>query len=355
MKEMLNFASDYMDTCRPEILEALANTQGKEYTGYGSDEISERAKEKIRRICNAPEADICFLAGGTQANAFVIDTLLESFEGVICASTGHVNVHEAGAIEFTGHKVMPLPMHDGKISAEDIDTYMQSFESDENNSHMVRPGMVYISQPTEYGTLYSRAELEAIHETCKAHHIYLYVDGARLAYGLAAKKNDVTMADLARLTDVFYIGGTKCGAMIGEAIVIPKHDRIKHLMTHIKQHGALLAKGWVAAIQFDTLFTEDNNGEMLYLTCGKTGVRAADEIRAELQADGYTLYLPNPTNQVFFTIPDDLYHHLCEHARLGFMEKPDADHTIARICTSWATTKEQLEGMKQLLKDARQK
>ena len=351
MKELLNFASDYMDTCRPEILTALASTQGKEYTGYGSDEISERAKAKIRSLCNAPDAEICFLAGGTQANAFVIDTLLESFEGVICASTGHVNVHEAGAIEFTGHKVMPLPMEDGKITAGQIDGFMQMFESDENNTHMVRPGMVYISQPTEYGTMYSKAELEAIHSTCKAHHIYLYVDGARLAYALAAKPNDVTLADLARLSDVFYIGGTKCGAMIGEAVVIPRHDTITHLVTHIKQHGALLAKGWIAAIQFDTLFNTDENGELLYLSCGRAGFRAADAIRKELQDDGYTLYLPNPTNQVFFTIPDDMYHRLCEHARLGFMEKPDADHTIVRICTSWATTDEQIEGMKQLLRD----
>ena len=352
MKEMLNFASDYMDTCRPEIINALTKTQGKEYTGYGTDEITERAKAKIRALCNAPDAEICFLAGGTQANAFVIDTMLESFEGVVCASTGHVNVHEAGAIEFTGHKVMPLSMNNGKITADQIDQYMRTFESDENNTHMVRPGMVYISQPTEYGTLYSKAELEAIHSICRNHHLYLYIDGARLAYAVAAKEHDVTMADLAQLSDVFYIGGTKCGAMIGEAIVLPKHDTITHLVTHIKQHGALLAKGWIAAIQFDTLFTADESGETLYLKCGKTGVTAADEIRSALTANGYTLYLPNPTNQVFFTMSDALYHTLCEHARLGFMEKPDPDHTIARICTSWATTQEQIEGMKQLLKEA---
>ena len=340
MKELLNFASDYMDTCRPEIITALASTQGKEYTGYGTDEITERAKAKIRALCNAPDAEICFLAGGTQANAFVIDTMLESFEGVICASTGHVNVHEAGAIEFTGHKVMPLPMNNGKITADQIDQYMRTFESDENNTHMVRPGMVYISQPTEYGTLYSKAELKAIHSICRNHHLYLYIE------------NDVTMADLAQLSDVFYIGGTKCGAMIGEAIVLPKHDTITHLVTHIKQHGALLAKGWIAAIQFDTLFTTDENGETLYVKCGKTGVKAADEIRSALISNGYTLYLPNPTNQVFFTMSDALYNTLCQHARLGFMEKPDPDHTIARICTSWATTQEQIEGMKQLLKEA---
>lgn len=352
MKEMLNFASDYMDTCRPEIISALTKTQGKEYTGYGTDEITERAKAKIRALCNAPGAEICFLAGGTQANAFVIDTMLESFEGVICASTGHVNVHEAGAIEFTGHKVMPLPMNNGKITADQIDQYMQTFESDENNTHMVAPGMVYISQPTEYGTLYSKTELEAIHSVCRNHHLYLYIDGARLAYALAAKENDVTMADLTQLCDVFYIGGTKCGAMIGEAVVLPKRDTITHLVTHIKQHGALLAKGWIAAIQFDTLFEIDENGETLYLKCGKTGVKAADEIRSALVAEGYTLYLPNPTNQVFFTMRDSLYNTLCQHARLGFMEKPDPNHTIARICTSWATTQEQIQGMKKLLQDA---
>lgn len=352
MKEMLNFASDYMDTCRPEIISALTKTQGKEYTGYGTDEITERAKAKIRALCNAPDAEICFLAGGTQANAFVIDTMLESFEGVICASTGHVNVHEAGAIEFTGHKVMPLPMNNGKITADQIDQYMQTFESDENNTHMVAPGMVYISQPTEYGTLYSKTELEAIHSVCRNHHLYLYIDGARLAYALAAKENDVTMADLTQLCDVFYIGGTKCGAMIGEAVVLPKRDTITHLVTHIKQHGALLAKGWIAAIQFDTLFEIDENGETLYLKCGKTGVKAADEIRSALVAEGYTLYLPNPTNQVFFTMRDSLYNTLCQHARLGFMEKPDPNHTIARICTSWATTQEQIQGMKKLLQEA---
>lgn len=341
--EKLYFASDYMETAAPEIMEALAGLAGKKFTGYGSDVISESARRKILAAAGAPEGEVHFLVGGTQTNATVIDTMLRPYEGVIAASTGHVSVHEAGAIEYGGHKVLTLPAKDGKIGAADIDGLAGTYWNDENHEHMVMPAMVYISQPTEYGTLYSLKELEEISAVCRKWKLALYVDGARLAYALAAKGNDVTLKDLSRLTDVFYIGGTKCGALLGEAVVFPKKGTVPHFFTMVKQHGALLAKGWAAGLQFDTLFTGG-----LYEKLGKKGDEMADHIRQALDEKGYVQDVRNSTNQIFITLTHEKARALSKKVEMGFWENK-GDKVVMRIATSWASTEEETEKLIALL------
>lgn len=341
--EKLYFASDYMETAAPEIMEALAGLAGKKFTGYGSDVISESARRKILAAAGAPEGEVYFLVGGTQTNATVIDTMLRPYEGVIAASTGHVSVHEAGAIEYGGHKVLTLPAKDGKIGAADIDGLAGTYWNDENHEHMVMPAMVYISQPTEYGTLYSLKELEEISAVCRKWKLALYVDGARLAYALAAKGNDVTLKDLSRLTDVFYIGGTKCGALLGEAVVFPKKGTVPHFFTMVKQHGALLAKGWAAGLQFDTLFTGG-----LYEKLGKKGDETADRIRQALDEKGYVQDVRNSTNQIFITLTHEKARALSKKVEMGFWEYK-GDKVVMRIATSWASTEEETEKLIALL------
>ena len=281
MDNVLSFSCDYMEGAHPQILQRLTETNFLKTPGYGLDTYSESAKEKIRKACSAPDAEVFFLVGGTQTNATVIDALLKSYQGVISANTGHINVHEAGAIEFGGHKVLTLPHHNGKISANQIQMLLDEYQNDANHDHTVMPGMVYISHPTEYGTLYSREELVEISSLCRAHQIPLYLDGARLAYALACPKNDITLTDIAALCDVFYIGGTKCGALFGEAVVIPNAKTIPHFFTIIKQHGALLAKGRMLGIQFAELFTEH-----LYEKIGVSAIQTADRIRQILFQKG---------------------------------------------------------------------
>lgn len=247
MEHRLSFSCDYLEGAHPAILQRLCETNFAQTAGYGTDEYCESAREKIRAACGAPNAEIHFLVGGTQTNATVIDALLRSYEGVIAADTGHISVHEAGAIEFGGHKVLTLPQENGKITASQIRALLDQYEDDANRDHTVMPGMVYLSQPTEYGTLYSKKELAAISALCREKRLPLYIDGARLAYALACPENDVTLRDLAALCDIFYIGGTKCGALLGEAVVIPQPGLIPHFFTIIKQHGALLAKGRCSA------------------------------------------------------------------------------------------------------------
>lgn len=341
--EKLYFASDYMETAAPEIMEALAGLAGKKFTGYGSDVISESARRKILASAGAPEGEVYFLVGGTQTNATVIDTMLRPHEGVIAASTGHVSVHEAGAIEYGGHKVLTLPAKDGKIGAADIDGLAGTYWNDENHEHMVMPAMVYISQPTEYGTLYSLKELEEISAVCRKWKLVLYVDGARLAYALSAKGNDVTLKDLSRLTDVFYIGGTKCGALLGEAVVFPKKGTVPHFFTMVKQHGALLAKGWAAGLQFDTLFTGG-----LYEKLGKKGDEMADRIRQALDEKGYVQDVRNSTNQIFITLTHEKARALSKKVEMGFWENK-GDKVVMRIATSWASTEEETEKLIALL------
>ena len=340
----LLFSSDYLEGAHPAILQRLAETNLVKSTGYGLDEFSESAKRKIRIACNAPDADIFFLVGGTQANATVIDALLHSYQGVIAADSGHISVHEAGAIEFGGHKVLTLAQKNGKISADGIRNLVETYRQDESHEHMVMPGMVYISQPTEFGTLYSLKELEQISSVCREYGISLYLDGARLAYALACPQNDVTLPDLARLCDVFYIGGTKCGALFGEAVVIPKHNYIPHFFTMIKQHGALLAKGRIAGIQFETLFTDN-----LYNEIGSVAIRAAERIRAALVEKGYQFAFDAPTNQIFILLEKQKSAELSEKIEMAFWENVDDAHVIMRIATSWATQEEDVSKLISLL------
>ncbi len=343
-EEKLYFTSDYQEGAHPRILQRLMETNLEKSVGYGWDPYSEAARDKIRAACRAPEADVFFLVGGTQTNEVMISALLQPYQGVIAADTGHIGGHEAGAIEHGGHKVLTLPGKDGKLSADSIRACLEAYEQDENHDHIVMPGMVYLSQPTESGTLYSRAELTEISRICHRYGIRLYVDGARLAYALACRSNDVTLPDLAELCDAFYIGGTKCGALFGEAVVIPEHDLIPHLFTIIKQHGALLAKGRINGIQFDTLFTDD-----LYLQVGKTAIDAATRVRAALEEKGYEFAFPSPTNQIFILLTDEKAAELAERVVLGFWTKPDESHTVLRIATSWATREEDVDKLIALL------
>lgn len=330
--EKLMFASDYMEGTHPNILTRLMETNMISTAGYGLDEFSKSAKQKIRKACNTPNADVFFLVGGTQTNAVVIDAILKSWQGVISADTGHISVHEAGAIEFGGHKVLALPSDCGKVHIDDIRKCIRSYIGDGNRDHMVMPGMVYLSQPTEYGTLYSLNELTAISALCREHAIPLYIDGARMAYALACPENDVTLPDLARLCDAFYIGGTKCGALFGEAVVFPKHDFVPHFFSIIKQHGALLAKGRLLGLQFDELFTDD-----LYFQVGQNAIDAANRIRHALKAKGYHLTFDSPTNQIFITLDNKQLEKLSSKIEMGFWENTDDGHTVMRIATSWAT------------------
>ena len=344
MEHHLSFSCDYMEGAHPQILQRLIETNLVQTPGYGLDSYCASAKEKIRTACQAPDADIFFLTGGTQTNATVIDAVLKSYQGVIAADTGHISVHEAGAIELGGHKVLTLPHQNGKISASQIRTLLETYQNDANHDHTVMPGMVYLSHPTEYGTLYSKKELTEISSLCREYHIPLYVDGARLAYALACPQNDLTLADLAALCDVFYIGGTKCGALFGEAIVVPKPDFIPHFFTIIKQHGALFAKGRLLGLQFDTLFTDH-----LYEKIGRSAIQTANQIRQALIQNGYQLCFGSPTNQIFCVMENSVLKQLAAQVEFGFWEAYDDSHTIIRFATSWATTPEQVETLCHLL------
>jgi threonine aldolase len=263
----------------------------------------------------------------------MIDALLKSYQGVIAARTGHISVHEAGAIEANGHKVLTIPHQHGKISAGGVEKYLEDFYSDENHEHMVMPGMVYLSHPTEYGTLYAKAELQAFRNVCDKYGIYLYVDGARLAYALSCPENDVSLVDLAALCDAFYIGGTKCGALFGEAVVVPEPKKIPHLFTIIKQHGALFAKGRLLGIQFDELFRDD-----LYTRIGEPAIKAAADIRSALQEKGYRLCFGSPSNQIFVVIKNDKLKELGKKVEYGYWEKFDEEHSVIRLATDWAAS-----------------
>lgn len=342
--EKLQFASDYMEGAHPRILERLLETNLEKTAGYGGDPYTERARQKIREDTEAPEAEVYFLAGGTQTNAVVITSLLRPWQGVVAADSGHISVHEAGAIEAGGHKVFTVPNREGKLRAGEVRELLQRYNSDENRDHMVEPGMVYISQPTESGTLYSLEELKELSGVCRRHGVFLYVDGARLAYALACPENDVSLPDLARLTDLFYIGGTKCGTLFGEAVVIPKPGLIPRFFTLIKQRGALLAKGRIAGIQFETLFTGG-----LYQQIGERAICAADRIRRALKEKGYEFAFDSPTNQIFVALTQEQRARLAEKAELSFWEiRPDG-RTVMRIATSWATEEEDVDRLIGLL------
>ena len=330
---MQHFDSDYMEGMHPQILEAFVRTNMQKTSGYGTDEFCASAREKILAACglSADEGEVHLLVGGTQTNATVIKALLRPYEGVIAATTGHIALHEAGAIEASGHKVLTIPAVDGKITAAAVDEYITAFRADEAWDHMVWPGMVYISQPTEYGTLYSLAELEALSAVCRKWQIPLFVDGARLGYALASPATDVTLKELARLCDVFYIGGTKCGAMFGEAVVMRK-GLVPHFFTIIKQQGALLAKGRMLGIQFDTLFTDD-----LYVRIAKNAIETASVLRDALVERGYKFLINSPTNQLFPIMPNKKLDELSEKVVFEVWEPYDSEHTVIRFATSFAT------------------
>lgn len=340
---MLFFVNDYGEGAHPAILQKFIDTNMEQLPGYGTDPYCGAAKEKIRAACGCPDADIYFLVGGTQANETVIASLLQSYEGVIAAVSGHVSVHEAGAVEYTGHKVLQVPETDGKITSAALTDCLETFYGDDNHDHMVFPGMVYISHPTEFGTLYTKEELASLSAICRAYQIPLYLDGARLGYGLACGESDLTLADIAAYTDVFYIGGTKIGALCGEAVVFTKKAPA-HFITTVKQHGALLAKGRLLGIQFDTLFTDD-----LYLRISENAIKTAAKLRSALREKGYPFFIEAPTNQILIILENEKMAALEKEVAFSFWEKYDDTHTVIRFATSWATKMEDVDALIQLL------
>lgn len=335
---MLSFTCDYTRGAHPKILERLIETNMEQLPGYGNDRYCESAKEKIKKACGCPDAEIYFLAGGTQTNATVIDSVLQKYEGVISAQTGHINVHEAGAVEYTGHKVLTLPAREGKIRADELEELLKTFWDDGSREHMVFPGMVYLSHPTEYGTLYTKAELEAISLICRSYKIPLYLDGARLGYGLMSLQTDVTLPMIADLCDIFYIGGTKVGALCGEAVVFPHKNAPRHFLTLIKQHGALMAKGRLVGIQFDTLFTDD-----LYFRISRHAIEMAELLKKGFAKKGYSFFLDSPTNQQFILLDNVKLEELQKKVDFEIWERPDEEHTVVRFATSWGTAAEDIE------------
>ena len=337
---MVSFECDYIAGAHPEILKRLAETNMESLPGYGMDHYCESAKEKIAAACGLPDAQVELLVGGTQTNAVVISTMLRDWEGVIAATSGHVSVHESGAIEFTGHKVIELPAKDGKLEAAAVRKYLETFRSDMTHDHMVFPGMVYISYPTEPGTLYSKAELEALSEVCRDYEIPLYLDGARLGYGLMSDACDMTLQDIARLTDVFCIGGTKVGALCGEAVVFTKGNRPPHFITSVKKRGALLAKGRLLGVQFDTLFTDD-----LYFKISRHAIEMAGKIKEIIKEKGWRVYMDSPTNQQLILMTEEEMAELAKTVSFDRWGIFDETYTIVRLASSWSTTEEDIEAL----------
>ncbi len=341
---MIYFDTDYMAGAHPRILERLTQTNLEQTVGYGNDAYTQHAKQLILEACGLKQGEVHFLVGGTQTNATVIDALLARHEGALAAETGHINVHESGAIEASGHKVLTLPSHQGKVCADEVEEYIRTFYADATYQHMVAPGMLYISQPTEYGTLYSKAELERLHAVCQKAEIPLYIDGARLGYALASDEADFTLKDLATLCDVFYIGGTKVGTLFGEAVVATRPGLLDNFFPLIKQHGALLAKGRLLGIQFETLFTDG-----LYLEMGAHAVRLAMKIKRAFREKDYEVYMDSPTNQQFFRLENAQMDRLAREVSFEKWGTRGKTHTVIRIVTSWATREEDVDRLISLL------
>lgn len=344
MQEKLYFKNDYSEGAATEILSRFMETQLEQNTGYGTDKYCKSAEEKIRKACGCEKAQVKFICGGTQTNQLVISTMLQPFEGVIGATTAHIAAHEAGAIEYSGHKVLTLPQHDGKIIPSELVDLIETFWNDESHEHMVYPGMVYVSHPTELGTLYTKDELTAIANVCKNYNLPLYLDGARLGYGLMSESTDLDLKTIAELCDVFYIGGTKVGALCGEAIVFTRDNMPKCFVAQIKQHGALMAKGWVTGMQFDTLFTDD-----LYLKLGRHAIEMANLLKAGFVEKGYKLHVDSPTNQQFVVVDDGQLAKLKDIAVFEVWERLDKEHVVIRFVTSWATKRETVEKLISLI------
>lgn len=337
---MILFECDYTEGACPEILKRLEETNFVQTPGYGEDEFCESARGKIRSLCNREDADVHFLVGGTQTNFTVISSILRPHQGVLCANTGHINVHETGAVEATGHKVLTLKSGDGKIRAEQVKEYYESHYNDTNHEHVVQPGMVYISHPTENGTLYSKSELEALYKVCSERGLFLFLDGARLGYGLMSDESSLTLGDIANLTDVFYIGGTKIGALFGEAVVIVNPALKKDFRYLIKQNGGMLAKGRLLGIQFDTLFTDG-----LYFKIAKQADDLAIKLKHAFVEKGYRLLFDSYTNQQFPIIPNSHLKVLGEEFGYSYWEAVDESHSAVRFCTSWATKEEAVDAL----------
>lgn len=335
---MVYFNCDYMAGAHPEVLHSLCETNLLKTVGYGDDSFSSDAKDIILSACGLDSGVVFFLEGGTQTNKIVIDRLLSRNDGVMCCDTAHINVHEAGAIEADGHKVLPLPGVDGKLHASAIRKYMEDFIFDETNEHMVRPAMVYISHPTEFGTLYSLRELEEIAEVCRRYEIPMYIDGARLAYALASDATDVSLHEIARLADVFYIGGTKCGALFGEAVVSRRPELFTRFRSLMKLHGALLAKGRLLALQFKALFSND-----LYLRIGLHADSLAMKLRKGFKERGYKPYIDSHTNQQFFRLSNTLIDNLSENVGFELWGPRGEKESIVRFVTDWSTTEKDIE------------
>lgn len=340
-----SFESDYNNGCLPEILRRLSETNDEKSSGYGFDPYTERAKDRIRKACDMTEAEVHFLVGGTQTNATAIDSLLQGCEGVLSVDTGHINVHESGAVEAFGHKVLVLPgIAGGKMAASQIDDYMRKFLADETYPHMVQPGMVYITLPTELGALYSRKELADIYTVCQQYGLRLYVDGARLGYGLMAEGNDIDLPFLAHHCDAFYIGGTKVGALLGEALIYTNTRAPKYIFTIIKRHGALLAKGRVLGLQFDTLFTDD-----LYFRVSRHAIDMAQALRKVFAKHGLSLGIDSPTNQQFVILSKEQKQRLAEDIAFEIWEPLPNDHLLCRFVTCWATTEADIVALDEAL------
>lgn len=340
---MIRFDCDYMAGAHPEVLQAIVNNNLVQTSGYGEDDFCRSARQRIREACQQPQADVHFLVGGTQTNATVLDALLHRTQGVLAAETAHINVHEAGAIELTGHKVLTLPSHDGRICPDELRAYLRDFYADDTWTHMVVPGAVYISFPTEFGTLYSLAELTALSAICREYHIPLYVDGARLGFGLASS-TDITLPDLARLADVFYIGGTKMGLLFGEAVVCPHPELLPGFFTLMKGHGSVLAKGRLLGMQFGALFTDD-----LYLRIGRHGVALAQRLRHAFEQKGYHTFIDSPTNQQFFLLPNTLIDRLLPAVSFEYWGPRGEVESKVRFVTSWETTEADIAMLESLL------
>ena len=337
---MIYFHNDYSEGCHEKVLQRLIETNMEQTDGYGVDGYCGSAAAKIKACCGREDVDVHFLVGGTQTNLTVIDAALRPHQGALCAVSGHINVHETGAVEATGHKVLPLPSDDAKITAEQVQKAVDAHRNDDSFEHMAQPKLVYISNPSELGTLYSLAELEALSRVCREKGLYLFLDGARMGYGLAAKDYDVTLADIARLCDVFYIGGTKVGALFGEAVVICNPALKEDFRYIIKQHGGMLAKGRLLGVQFDALFTDD-----LYFKISEHAVKMADKIRACLDHLGVQHLVPGITNQIFPILPDELLAELSKNFMFTEMGRFDASNRCVRFCTSWATKEENVDAL----------
>lgn len=342
---MIYFNSDYTAGAHAEVLDALVRTNLEHTIGYGLDPYTAEAKALIRKAIGCDDAEVIFLVGGTQTNATAIDGILARHEGVLAADSGHIAVHESGAIEASGHKVLTLPEYSGKVRAEDVERYISEFYRDDTYQHMVAPGMLYISQPTEYGTIYSLGELEALSSVCRRYNIPLYIDGARMGYGLMADGADVTLKDVARLADVFYIGGTKCGALFGEALVVTNRALLKNLFPLVKQHGALLAKGRLLGLQFSALFRDG-----LYERICGDAVGLALRLREIMRKAGYEVVIESPTNQQFFRLPNDVIDRLRKSVSFDYWGPRGAESSIVRFVTSWATTEADIVEMERLIK-----